>query len=198
MNRFVAAMTVSLIALSFSTATRADNPLNFYLGGALGVSSVRMNAVSDSNLSNGFDHNDAGGKVFVGIRPIPLIGAEVQYVFFGDPSDRYGNDVRQQAGAVYGMLYAPIPIPLFDVYAKAGLAWLRSTANTQIANTNGPCQDLPCGSLPSTLTRNNADAAFGAGVQIKLSNLAIRGEYERIQGSAAKPDLLSFGLTWTF
>jgi opacity protein-like surface antigen len=198
MNRFIVAIAASLIASGFSTDSRADDPLNFYLGGALGVSSVRMNGVNDSNLSNGFNHNDAGGKVFVGIRPISLIGAELQYVDFGDPSDRYGNDVHQQAGAVYGMLYAPIPIPSFDVYAKAGLAWLRSTANTQIANTNGPCQDLPCGTLPYTFSRNNADAAFGAGAQIKFSRLAIRGEYERIQGSAAKPDLLSLGLTWTF
>ena len=77
----------------------------------------------------------------MGIRPISLIGAEVQYVDFGNASDLSSNAVHQQAGAVYGMLYAPIPVPLFDVYAKAGLAWLRSTANTQIPNTTGQCQD---------------------------------------------------------
>lgn len=84
------------------------------------------------------------------------------------------------------------------MYAKAGLAWLRSNANSQIFNTSGLCQDAPCPLLPYTFSHNEADVAFGAGVQFKFSKLAIRGEYERIQGSAAKPDLLSLGLTWTF
>jgi hypothetical protein len=76
---------------------------------------------------------------------------------------------------------------------------LRSTANTQIANSNGPCRyELPCGALPYTYTRSDTDIAFGAGVQFKFSKFAIRGEYERIEASAAKPDLVSLGLAWTF
>ncbi len=96
------------------------------------------------------------------------------------------------------MLYAPIPVPLFDVYAKAGVAWLRTSGNSQAFNTSGPCQLLPCSLLPYHFSRNDTDPAFGAGVQFKVSKLALRAEYERIQGSAGKPDLVSLGLTWTF
>jgi len=81
-----------------------------------------------SNLAIGFSQNYVDWKALLGIRPVSLIGAQLQYVDFGDPSDSYGSDVHQEAGTVYGVLYAPILVPLFDVYAKAGLAWLRSHA----------------------------------------------------------------------
>jgi hypothetical protein len=198
MGRFLVTMTASLLALGSSTASRADNALNFYLGIAAGTANIRINGANNSTLLYGdFHQNDVGWKAFAGIRPISLIGAEVQYVDFGNASDLSGNEVHQQAAAAYGMLYLPIPVPLFDVYAKAGLAWLRSAAHTQMYGTAPICQYLPCGTSPYTFSRNDADAAFGAGVQFKFSRLAIRAEYERVQGSAAKPDLASIGLTWT-
>ncbi len=96
------------------------------------------------------------------------------------------------------MLYAPIPVPLFDVYAKAGVAWLRTNGDTQAFNTSGPCQQLPCSLLPYHFSRSTTDPAFGAGVQLKLSKLALRAEYERVVSSAVEPDLVSLGLMWTF
>jgi len=199
MNKLIAAVTASLPALGASTACRADEPLDFYLGVASGSADVRISEANiNTLLYNGFHQNDVGWKVFTGLRPISLIGAEAEYVDFGNASDRAGNTVHQLAGAVYGMLYAPLPIPLFDVYAKAGLAWLRNTANTQIYSTAPICREIPCGTSPYAFSRNDADAAFGAGVQVKISKLALRVEYERIQSSAATPDLVSLGLTWTF
>jgi opacity protein-like surface antigen len=200
MNRLVVALMVALMAICFSAVSRSDNPLNVYVGGAVGWSNVQLTSDNNVNtfLYDGFHQTEAGWKALVGMRPIPLIGAELQYVDFGTPSDNNGNDVHQQAAAVYGLLYAPVPVPLFDVYAKAGLAWLRTNADTRIFATGGPCQDAPCGTFPFSFSRNDADFAFGAGVQFKFSKLAIRGEYERVQGSDSKPDMFSLGLTWTF
>jgi hypothetical protein len=75
MGRFIVAMAVSLIALIASTASRADNPLNFYLGVASGSANVRLSGDHNINtlLYNGFHQNDVGWKVFVCPHPRTVI-----------------------------------------------------------------------------------------------------------------------------
>jgi hypothetical protein len=46
--------------------------------------------------------------------------------------------------------------------------------------------------------RTHTDFLYGAGAQLKLSALAVRLEYERIDDARGNPDLLSVGVTWTF
>jgi opacity protein-like surface antigen len=117
----------------------------------------------------------------------------------GDYNDNYyyGAPYSQaKAGAAFGVLYLPLPIPWFDVYGKAGVARLH-----EIDYFN--YQTQPCNAVPGCYTATQADRwstdfAYGAGVQWHVGVLGLRAEYERIDTSGANPDMFTFGLTWTF
>ncbi len=120
-----------------STVACADNLLGFYAGVGMGESTVR----SDDGYGyggSGYDyyhyHDDDhhfGWKAIAGIRPLPIVGAEVEYIDFGHPGsddyyyDRYhyyGPDSHPRAIAAFAVGHIPLPLPFLDVYAKAGAA----------------------------------------------------------------------------
>jgi hypothetical protein len=45
---------------------------------------------------------------------------------------------------------------------------------------------------------SSTNFSYGAGVQTKFRDCAVRAEYERISASNGSPDLLSLSVTWTF
>ncbi len=192
--RSLFAAVLSLSTILGSTHAMAGNILGAYVGGSIGEADVRnpfaLPVVGD------FAGHDFGWKAMVGLRPIPLLGAELSYTDFGSQS-AYVGSASAKAAALYGMLYLPLPVPFLDVYAKAGLA--RVQQNVSGSNPGaGTCPiNFPNCALFS-FSRNGTDAAFGAGAQFKFADWAVRAEYERIQASGGSPDLLSVGLTWTF
>lgn len=172
------------------------NPLGLYIGGGVGKSHVRSESL------NGFVENHTGWKAVVGIRPIPFVGAEIEYANFGHPGASsvtvapglaYNVDASQKATSLFGLLYWPLPLPVLDLYAKAGISRLRS-------NINATCvTPATCGANPSfSTTTTDSRFAYGLGAQAKIFSLAVRAEYERIQSSANSPDLYSLIATWTF
>jgi len=192
----------SLSVLTAPAFASGLNPLGLYLGAGVGESDVR------STIDLGpydFDQHATGWKVFGGLRPISLLGAELEYADFGHPHatalevpwNLYSN-AQQRASALSGMVYLPIPVPFLDLYGRAGIARVQSSSNAY-ANCAAPypCPDiLP---LPSfSLSRVATDLLYGAGAQIKLASVAVRIEYERISESSGNPDLLSVGLSFTF
>ena len=110
----------------------------------------------------------------------------------------YNAGLRAKATTAFGILYAPIPLPILDVYAKAGVARLQTSVAA--AGAFGCWPPLQCAAYPATVHRDQTDAryAYGAGIQAKLSAIGIRLEYERISASEGDPNLLSLGITWTF
>jgi hypothetical protein len=134
-----------------------------------------------------------------------MLGAEVEYIDFGHPAaleNETFTDVRAQAAAAFGLLYLPLPMPVLDVYAKAGIARSQIAVN---AHAYAACTAIVGPGLPPCVPeyfyyrdRTDESFAYGAGAQLKLSSFAIRAEYERIDVSYGNPDLLSFGVTWTF
>jgi hypothetical protein len=155
--------------------------------------------------------NDTGWKIMLGVRPISLIGAELEYIDFGHPTLtqtpmlsptvefglRYRADLRATAPSAFGVLYAPIPVPAFNLYGKAGMSSLHGTVKAKGETVCFACATL---ALPVDLHRDRTDRrlAYGAGLQARLARIAIRAEYERISASTGDPSLMSFGLIWTF
>jgi opacity protein-like surface antigen len=187
-----------------SSAAFADNPLGFYAGAAIGESDVRSD---DNNFGNihRFDESHGAWKLITGVRPISLVGLELAYIDFGNPSAGQTNfyssrNSKQDATTLFGVGYLPIPVPFLDVYGKLGIARLHTNA----AETTLPAQPIGCNAIPGcfpiTLTQNqwSTDFAYGAGVQWRISGLAVRAEYERISASGGNPDIISLGVTWTF
>jgi opacity protein-like surface antigen len=176
-----------------STPARAEDPLGLYVGGAVGRARVDATAP----FGGRFREDHSAFKVMVGLRPISVLGAELAYVDFGNPSRLNGifaTDVTMKGGAAFGMLY--LPVPLIDIYAKAGAARLQSTVGTlAVCPPGAVCIAI---ATPARISRTNTSFAGGAGVQYKLGAFGVRGEYERFNAAGGNPYLLSLGATWTF
>jgi hypothetical protein len=133
------------------------------------------------------------------------LGAELEYIDFGNPSDRNAitgagglTQADAKALALFGLGYLPLPVPFLDVYGKFGVARLHSTTSEISPIPFCPVSVTLCVPTTFNISDWSNDVAYGAGVQGKFGPLAIRAEYERISASGGSPDLISLGLIWTF
>jgi opacity protein-like surface antigen len=191
----IAATFVILAAALLQTRhALAGDLLGLYVGGAVGQSQVEANVPSVGD----FKENHSAFKVIAGIRPISLIGAELSYIDFGHPSGNINSapsDVSEKGADAFGVLY--LPVPVVDVFVKAGLARLQSTANSVRIGFGG-CPIINPNCALFRLDRTNTSFAAGAGAQFKLGAFAVRAEYERFNAAGGNPSLVSLGFTWTF
>lgn len=189
----LAALTVGACALS--TAALADNPVGFYLGAGAGYSTIRSDDPA-YGLPAYYNDHETAWKLIAGVRPIPIVGVEYEYIDFGHPSHSYdangfgyyGLDSHPRASMLFAVGYLPLPIPLVDVYGKAGVARLQTDVTTFQSGTD----------LYSRQNETDNRFAYGVGVQSKVWGVAFRAEYERISSQFGDPDALTVGATWTF
>ena len=191
-------------ACAASTVALAENPAGFYIGAGVGYSTVRSDDPA-YGLPGYFNDHQTAWKAIVGVRPISPIGAEVEYIDFGQPSHQfsfnsanfYGFDSHPRAGALFGVGYLPLPVPFFDVFGKAGVARLE----TDVTTTTSNCPPSTTCTAPVTFSRHNQTDnrfAYGVGVQSKAWGFAFRAEYERINSQFGDPDALTVSATWAF
>lgn len=211
MNQFSAALlSVSAAACFASSSAFADNPLGLYVGAGVGESTVRSDNSYGYNDSFGYggyyynqDHHFAW-KAIAGLRPIPLVGADLEYIDFGHPGsdgDYYnsyfynGPDSHPRALAAFGVGYLPLPLPFLDIFGKAGVARLHTNVNGYDGSLCGPYVSCAASNEES---RWDTRFAYGVGIQTRFGSLAVRAEYERINSPYGDPDMFSLGATWTF
>lgn len=171
----------------------AENLLGLYVGAAAGQSLVEATAPYNVN----FRENHAAFKFMAGIRPISLVGVEIAYDDFGHPDRLNGNlatDVSMKGESAFGVVY--LPIPIIDIFIKAGIARIDSKATTHTVCGSQPCQTLIVD--PPTDSRTTTGFAAGAGAQFSIGSLAFRGEYERFNAARGNPALLTIGIAWKF
>jgi len=218
---FIFACTV----LQASTSAFAADPIGFYVGGAWGESSVRDDQVflqsSTINLPGpelspppthgyNFDEHQSAWKAMLGVRPLRVVGAELEYLHLGHPNvntelgeEQLQADAQSKGPALFAVGYLPLPIPLLDIFGKVGVARLQTSVNA-LRGAFYNCPALAHCPLPEFaeaeyhLSRTVSSVAYGAGAQVKLASFAIRLEYERVSESYGDPDLLSLGVTWRF
>ena len=196
-------LAAAVLAASFaSTVVAADvvAPLGLYLGGAFGRANVRVDSTTTGNLFD-FDEHHAGWKAMIGVRPISAFGAELEYIDFGHPERTIAGvrtDARARGAGAFAMAY--LPIPVVDVFGKAGVARLQTIAKGTSETVQPTGQVCSNGSVSCLFDSDHTDTrfAYGGGVQLKLARLGIRAEYERISARGGDPSLLSVGATWTF
>ena len=191
---------------AIAAPAHADDLLGLYVGGGVGESHVR-NGSGFTNV-NGFVENHTGWKALIGIRPISLLGAELEYADFGRPSVTaaqtivpgiiYNENVSQKAASAFGLLYLPLPVPILDLYGKAGISRLQTVVNATVT-----CVAPAATCVPNPVTDHqdstNTRFAYGAGVQAKFLSFAVRAEYERINApGGSSPDLYSLIATYSF
>jgi hypothetical protein len=167
------------LALASAPAQAQVPGFDLYIGGGLGQSNLGLSAAELGTLD--FDEKDMAWKLFGGLRMASVFGAELAYIDFGKP-DGDDAEVKYKGLAAFGMFYVPLPLPMLDIYAKAGLARLDA--------------DLEVGL--GSLSTDDTKFAYGAGLQLKFGSLAIRGEYERFKVEEADPTLLSISFSKSF
>lgn len=211
---------LSLVACLSAIVPQARASTNL-LGGYFGASygHAKLDA-SDTNLlaSTGgpslgrFDLSDSAYQITAGIRGLEFLGAEVDYFDLGSgraaPSlssldyNLTSAHLAQKGEAAFAVFY--LPVPIIDLYVKAGVARLTTDLS---ASTSGPlcppgaiCPVPPVPGPPPSGSSDttNTGLAAGAGVQWKLGDWAVRGEYERFSALGEHPSLISIGMMWSF
>ena len=191
---------IRVLAAAFSilmlpgAGAMADDLVGLYAGGAIGES--RVEADSQGYSANNFKKNHSAYQFMAGIRPVPLIGVEVDYVNFGHPRSTLNGaaaDATLKGAAAFAVFY--LPAPVMDIFAKAGLARLQSTLNGTDA-VQPLC--VPCQPSLFRLDRTDTHFAAGLGAQYKFGPLAIRTDYEYFESAGAHPTVWTLGFTFTF
>jgi len=151
-----------------ATAARAENGF-FFLGAG-----VVRNSLSDITALGGLpDIKNTSWKAYFGVRPLNWLAAEADYIDLGSGSSSSTSSAGNvsahadgSAWAVYGVGFLPIPLPIVDVFGKAGFAhW----------SLNGNVNSLLS---PGSLSTNGSEFAWGIGVQAHISIVGARLEYE--------------------
>ena len=213
----LAGAVLILCSLAVASPARAADLLGFYVGGAFGQAHVRahLDGLSAPGAGTfdlgGFDATDSAFQAMLGIRALSFLGAEIAYVDLRQHSIRgpgqpvpgvsgsavTGEQVSQKGEAAFAMLY--LPVPIIDVYVKAGVSRIKTDMRaTYVLSGVGTCQVNNPGCADVTAGRSPSDVgfAFGAGLQWKLGQWAVRGEYERFDAAGANPSLVSIGMTY--
>jgi len=205
MNRSSGVLFTMFVAGAFGTSSSvlADNPLGAYIGAGAGVSNIGNDNYSNNYGYNGNFGNNLVWKVTAGIRPISIVGAELEYIDFGSNNGHdgyYGNyyffgpNSHPKATVLYGVGYLPLPLPVLDVYGKLGVARLQTNQSAYYP----VCQPPAVYGCSYQIDQWNDKFAFGVGVQTHIWDFAFRAEYERVSSQYGNPAALTVGFTWEF
>jgi opacity protein-like surface antigen len=198
--------TVAIFSLLVATSVRAENPLGVYVGAGGGRAHLGFDCYLDGvHSSTCLDATHFGWTAFAGLQPLPFLGAELQYLDFGHPSKfDFSNLTSERARALALFGTGTVSLPFVDLYAKAGLGRLRTETAILRIDAQG-CVDIGhnCGYDGPRSDQTATRFGWGLGFQVKLSSLALRGEYVRFSVPRSsfpngEPDLLSVALLWKF
>jgi OOP family OmpA-OmpF porin len=173
---------VLLAASAPSFAQSTDAPRGVYVGGSVTQSRFDDEAFDIDSI----DDEDDSWKAIVGVRFDERFSVEANYVDFGEataPSLSVGGPLRAEAKAFSLFAVGYVPVPYVDFFAKLGVARIDAE-----------------GRAGAVLFEDDAtEFAYGAGVQWRLRNFALRAEYEKFDTDVVGDlDLISVGFTYTF
>ncbi len=190
-------------------AAAASNLLGLYVGAGAGRAEVRATgfrnplSASITGPSGGVGGNALAYQFTAGVRFLTVFGAEADFVDLGHASGPIGAStsasVSTTGTAVFGVFY--LPIPVINVFAKAGLARLDTQGNATVTLPGaGTCAiGVPnCGVYSSAYRQRTTSLAAGIGVQVDLGPMAVRAEVERFDAAGEHPSLAVIDLLFRF
>jgi hypothetical protein len=184
-KRYWAATATALTLGACAWAQAADDeqlaPHGFYLGAGLTQSRYDGRGF---NLDHNTDNNVKG---IVGYRFSDHFAAEANYIDFGSvhaPAQTpatYPFNVKAKGYSAYAV--GLVPLRWGDVYGKLGAARVDS---------DGARSGL-------LFSDNTTRIAYGAGVQVRFAQFAVRAEYEKYTTRRVGDlDVITLGATYTF
>jgi len=163
MRRVFVQLSLTAGVACAATAAHADSS-GFYVGA--GITRAKVDNVFESG--QGFDIDNTSWKAIVGLRALPVLAVEANYLDLGSETRSFGFGGAHADGkafAAFAVGFLPIPVPMLDVYGKIGLArW-----------------QLGASASPSlfALEERGTDFAWGGGAQVHFGNVGVRLEYEQ-------------------
>lgn len=200
-RRLVGLVTAGCLA--GSGLAQATDLLGLYVGAGAVRSTVKVDNAQFGSPSTtsplGFSTDNTGWTGFVGVRPFSLLGFEAGYVDFGHGSETVSGvaaraDARGESVLALG--YLPIPIPMTDLFVKAGVARVERTLNGE---TSLSTFCLPgCGAESVRYDETHTGVSWGLGGQVTVASWAVRAEYQRVQVPNGTPSVAEVSLIWRF
>jgi opacity protein-like surface antigen len=191
-------------------AVRAGSGL-VYVGA--GVTSNNVDVSSTSLPGAGYnpfpDISGTSWQAFAGVRPISPIAFEVDYFEFGSATSTYdsplscvgsgacGSTAHSNAKAVAAdaVWFLPIPLPMLDIYAKAGLARFKLERSGSMQSGGGIANPgAPITTTYYSFPDDSTVLAWGAGLQLHLGMIGGRLEYEGLGKASTSVFALSLYL----
>lgn len=159
-----------LLTLLLTLGTGVAHADNGLLSLGAGVTNDNLRDISYANNSN---LNATKWKAWGGVRPIPFLAIEADYIDLGNQFATYpggSTNLSYKAWAGYAVGFLPIPVPYLDIFGKVGLTrWLSSYSQTGFIASQGD---------------SGTEFAYGAGAQVHIGNVGARLEYERFKITA--------------
>lgn len=160
-------LLIAATLLLGATAAYAQIP-DAYVGA--GVSQAEIDNIAD--ISHDYKLNNTAWKAFLGVKLLPFLGVEANYMDLGSDSRNFGfagfydrAHVDAHAFSGFAVGYVPLPVPFLDVFGKLGAArWsLNGHDNSSLF----------------AIDDHGTDFAWGVGAQGRLGALGLRLEYEQ-------------------
>ena len=169
-------MRTPLLAIALvlgAGAARADNGYVYF---GAGISRDKVSDIVHGGTTFA-DIDSTSWKLYGGFRPLSQLAIESDYIDLGGRSSSSGvinnNHSDAEAFAAYAVGFLPLPLPLLDVFGKAGFArW--TLDGSSISSI-----------VPGNFSIDGTSFAWGVGTQVHLGNFGARLEYEsfRIPGT---------------
>jgi OmpA-OmpF porin, OOP family len=174
-------LLAAALVVAWPAAHAADG---LYVGASIGKSDLEDIEGSGFSLHS----NDVSWKAIVGFRPIDVFAVEANYMDFGRDSRDFGigtASANAKAFAAYGV--GLLPLPFFDLFAKAGVARWQLNGNFTGAGQLFAFDD------------RGTQFAYGAGWQANYGALAARFEYDGFEVKNSNGlSMYTLGVIWTF
>ncbi len=196
--------------------------ISIYGGASAGIATNDAACVADKTSTDCKD-SSTGNKYFAGVRAtpsnqgflatptgvipassLPTLGVELGHMDLGENtangtagrSGIYDSTLKSELSANYlsGVAYVPVA-PRTELLGKVGAAYWKQNGSKTVAEDT---------ELNTASSNSGVSVLLGGGAQVNINpNLAVRGEYERILGTAADTayesdaDLLSIGAVFS-
>jgi hypothetical protein len=178
MNRAIVAATLIALGTGSAYAQSPENDEGLYLGLGYGSFNVQIDDIDQTDEAvERIDDDDNAWKVFAGWRLNPYFAFELNYVDFGDPSDRIDSsgtsgDYTLELSGFQPAIYGTFPLGPVELFGKLGYYFYDVDLRVDL-------YDLTDDVFRSDTSEEAWSYGFGAGVTL-FERLHAKLEYEKI------------------
>lgn len=178
MNRAIVAATLIALGSGSAFAQSPENDEGLYIGLGYGAFDVQVDDVDQTDEAiERIDDDDNAWKVFAGWRLNPYVAFELNYVDFGDPSDRLessgsSGDYQLELSGFQPAVYGTFPLGPVELFGKLGYYFYD-------VNLDIDLDDLGDDVFRSDTSEEAWSYGFGVGATL-FERLNAKLEYEKV------------------